>query len=81
MTNVAVIRVALTAVTPVAETPLPLMATAAPAWKLEPASVTETLVPCVPLLGVTELSTGAAGGEVTVTTAVPMAEGESTLAA
>jgi hypothetical protein len=45
ITNVAVIFVPLTTVTPVAETPLPPMATAAPARKLEPVSVTETLVP------------------------------------
>ena len=81
MTNVAVTLLELTTVTPVTETPVPLIATVAPAWKLEPLRVTATFVPCVPLLGAMEVRTGAAGGEVMVTTAVPTAEGETVLAA
>ena len=60
---------------------MPPIATVAPAWKLEPLRVTATLVPWVPLLGAIELSTGTAGGAVTVTVAVPMAEGDTVLAA
>jgi hypothetical protein len=77
--NVAVICVALTTATFVASTPVPLIPTVAPAWKLDPASVSETLVPCVPLFSAIELNPGA--GAVIVTVAVPIAEGETVLAA
>ncbi len=81
ITNVAVSLVELATVTPVTETPVPLTATVVPGRKLDPASVTATLVPCVPPFGVIEVSTGAAGGDVTVTVAEPVADGETVLAA
>ena len=77
--KVAVIRVALTTVTELADTPEPPIAIVAPAMKPEPFSVTATLAPGGPLLGAIELRTGVAA--VTVTVAVPIAEGEMLLAA
>jgi hypothetical protein len=79
--KLAVIWVALTTVTLAAVTPVPPIATVAPGRKLEPFKVTETFVPWVPVLGAIELRMGAAGGAVTVTVAVPTAEGETLLAA
>jgi hypothetical protein len=38
--------------------PDPLIVIMVPFWKLEPFSVTATLVPCVPLLGTIELRAG-----------------------
>lgn len=64
--RVAVICVALTTVTLPGVTPLPLTATVAPATKLVPLRETFTAVPCGPLLGVTDVKTGAAGWAVTV---------------
>jgi len=81
MTKVAVSLVELTTVTPLTETPVPLTAIVVPGWKLDPTSVTATLVPCVPLFGEIEVSTGASGGEVIVTVAEPVADGETVLAA
>ena len=65
--NVAVICVLLTTVTPLTVTPTPLTFTLAPATKFVPVSVTGTLVPTVPLDGLTELSAGAGGFTVKVT--------------
>ena len=61
--------------------PVPPIPSVAPALKFDPVSVTETLVPWVPLFGEIELSTGAPTGAVIVTVALPVAEGETVLAA
>jgi hypothetical protein len=66
MVSVAVIWVALTTVTLLAVTPLPLTPTVAPERKLEPLNVTFTAVPWVALLGVTEVKVGPLPGAVTV---------------
>src|SRR5207247_161653 len=81
MVKVAVIWVALTTVTLLTLTPVPLMAMVAPALKLEPVRVTGTAVLWLPVLGLTDVSTGEGGGGglTTVRVAVPTAEGESTL--
>lgn len=81
MTKVAVSLAELTTETPVTETPVPLTAIVVPGRKFEPASVTATLVPCIPPLGEIEVRTGATGGAVTVTVAEPIADGETVLAA
>src|ERR1035441_2765328 len=81
MVKVAVIRVVPATAMLVTDTPAPRTTTVAPARNWDPPRVTETLVPCTPLLGAIELSTGGAGGAVTVTVAVPTAEGEAALAA
>ena len=60
--NVAVICVLLTTVVLLTVTPVPLTFALAPATKFVPISVTGTLVPAVPLDGLTELSVGAGGG-------------------
>jgi hypothetical protein len=62
--------VALTTVTPPTVIPGLLTATAAPATKFAPVSVTGTLVPWSPLAGLTDTSTGA--GKFTVNTAGPL---------
>jgi hypothetical protein len=65
--NVAVICVALTTTALLTVTPLPLTFTVEPAPKFVPVSVTGTLVPCTPLLGLTEVSVGAPAFTVNVT--------------
>jgi len=59
MANVAVIDVLLTTVRLLTVTPVPLTATVDPAAKSVPVSVTFTVCPCVPELGLTEVSVAA----------------------
>jgi hypothetical protein len=59
--NVAVICVALVTLTLLTPTPGLVTTTVAPETKLEPVSVTGTLVPCVPLVGAIDVNVGAVG--------------------
>jgi hypothetical protein len=59
MVNVAVMDVLLTTVVLLTVTPVPLTATVDPAVKSVPVSVTFTLCPCAPELGLTEVSVAA----------------------
>ena len=61
MVNVAVIWIPLTTVTLPSVIPGLLTATVAPETKFEPARVTGTLLPCMPVAGLTEVSVGAGG--------------------
>jgi hypothetical protein len=70
MANVAVIDVLLTTTRLLTVTPVPLTATVEPAAKSVPVSVTFTLCPCVPELGLTEVRVAAA--EVTVNACEPL---------
>lgn len=70
MTNVAVIWVVLAMITLLIETPRVPTITVAPAAKFVPVSVTFTLVPADPELGLIDVIVGAAGLIVKVTGAV-----------
>ena len=76
--SVAVICVPLTTVTLLTVIPPPVTPTVAPAIKPEPAKVTFTAVPCVPLFGVTEANVGTAAltvkGTVLLTPALVVTE-------
>lgn len=69
-TNVAVICVALTTTTLFTVIPGLLVVTVAPETKLVPVSVTPTLLPAAPLLGLIEVNVGAGGFTVNTTAAV-----------
>src|ERR1700674_5376064 len=70
MVNVAVIDVLLTTVVLLTVMPVPLRTIVAPDAKFVPVSVTPTVCPCVPELGLTELSVGAP--KFTVNVCVPL---------
>src|ERR1700682_2335916 len=70
MVNVAVIDVPLTTVVLLTVMPVPLRPIVAPDAKFVPVSVTPTVCPCVPELGLTELSVGAP--KFTVNVCVPL---------
>ena len=62
MTSVAAICVALSTVVLLMVIPVPLRPMVAPATKFLPVSVTGTLCPCTPLVGLIEVSAGGVGG-------------------
>src|ERR1700674_4888967 len=72
MVNVAVIDVPLTTVVLLTAMPVPLKPIVAPDAKFVPVSVTPTVCPCVPELGLTELSVGAPAPEFTVNVCEPL---------
>src|ERR1700682_1511125 len=72
MVNVAVIDVPLTTVVLLTVMPVPLRPIVAPEGKFVPGSVTPTVCPCVPELGLTELSVGAPAPEFTVNVCEPL---------
>src|ERR1700682_6740041 len=72
MVNVAVIDVPLTTVVLLTVMPVPLRPIVAPDAKFVPVSVTPTVCPCVPELGLTELSVGAPAPEFTVNVCEPL---------
>ncbi len=73
--NDAVMVVEFTTVTLLADTPLPEMLSVAGAVKLDPVSVTVTVVPRLPVFGESLLSTGLAGA-VTVKACAPLVPAE-----
>src|ERR1700687_6208279 len=72
MVNVAVIDVPLATVVLLTAMPVPLKPIVAPDAKFVPVSVTPTVCPCVPELGLTELSVGAPALEFTVNVCEPL---------
>jgi len=74
MVKVAVICVALSTLTLLTDTPLLLVFTVAPEMKFVPVRVTGTVVPCAPLLGLTEVRVGPVEMMVNVTALLVPAE-------